>query len=54
MDGRLKTKICDFAKYCPLCIHRDLEETKDPCNECLAEATNEYSEKPVKFKEDKK
>lgn len=47
-------KICDFAKYCPLCQNNDLEETLDPCNDCLTHTTNIDSHKPVRFKEEEK
>lgn len=40
-----------FDKYCPNCVHEELEEEKDPCNECLQHPKNDYSHKPVKFKE---
>lgn len=46
-------KHVDFAKYCPLCIHKDAEES-DPyqkCNDCLAEPARINSSKPVNFKE---
>lgn len=40
-----------FNQYCPKCKHKDVPETEDPCNECLTETTNEYSHKPVGFKD---
>lgn len=43
-----------FHKYCPKCKYKDVEEIKDPCNECLGEPYNLYSHKPVKFKENNK
>lgn len=30
-------KEVDFKTYCPKCKYKKLEETKDPCNECLTE-----------------
>lgn len=40
-----------FDVWCHKCIHRDLEETKDPCNECLDHSHNTNSTKPRFFKE---
>ena len=42
----------DFKKYCKTCIYNDLDEVKDPCNECLSEPSNEYSCKPKCYKEE--
>ena len=41
-----------FDKYCGKCVHRNLKETLDPCNECLDNPYNENTEKPRYFKED--
>lgn len=43
----------DFAKYCKLCEHKDLDEKFDPCCECLDYEVNFSSSKPVNFKENK-
>lgn len=43
----------DFKKYCETCEHKDVEETKDPCNECLENPMNLFSHKPVKWEEKK-
>lgn len=40
-----------FDTYCPTCEHCDKEENVDPCNDCLDEAMNNNSEKPVYYKE---
>ena len=54
-----KLKMVNFNWACPRCIHKDVPETKDPCNVCLAQPVNENSHKPVnyipenKYKEDK-
>lgn len=40
-----------FDKYCQTCVHFDLKETDDPCDECLSEPVNLYSHKPVKWEE---
>lgn len=47
-----KDKEVYFDEYCPKCIHKDNEETDDPCWDCLREATNVNSHKPVYFEED--
>ena len=40
-----------FHKYCETCKHRKVENTEEPCNECLGEPTNWNSHKPVKYEE---
>ena len=40
-----------FDKYCKKCKHYELNEVKDPCNECLAESYREETEKPLYFEE---
>ena len=40
-----------FDKYCKTCKHEKLDETEDPCNECLENPVNLYSQKPVKWEE---
>lgn len=40
-----------FNQYCPTCMHRDVSETEDPCNDCLAHGNNEDSHKPIRYKE---
>lgn len=44
-------KIVDFHKYCETCEHFDKAESDDPCFECLDEPVNEYSHRPVHYKE---
>ena len=41
-----------FDKYCKTCKYSDVDDVKDPCNECLDEPYNYQTEKPVKFKEE--
>ena len=38
-----------FDKYCRKCRYRKVDETKEPCNECLSEGGRLYSHKPSKF-----
>jgi hypothetical protein len=40
-----------FHEYCKTCKHKDVENTEEPCNECLSNPTNLYSHKPVNYKE---
>jgi len=47
-------KEVDFRVYCPVCKHYELEETKDPCNECLAQGWNIESHKPIHFEDRRK
>lgn len=46
-------KFVNFEKHCELCKHYKLVETENPCNQCLAEPVNLYTEKPVYFEETK-
>lgn len=46
----MATKEVNFRLYCPKCQFYPLQETEDPCNECLAQGWNEDSTKPVRFK----
>ena len=39
-----------FDKYCSTCEYSKNKETDSPCDECLDEPTNLYSEKPVYYK----
>ena len=47
-----KNKEVYFSLYCDQCKYNDKKETDDPCNECLAHPSNEWSHKPMKFKEE--
>lgn len=38
-----------YGEYCHKCVHADKSEQEDPCFECMAEPTNLWSHKPVKF-----
>ena len=43
----------DFKKYCKTCKYRGVKETDEPCNECLENPMNLFSQKPVKWEERK-
>lgn len=44
-------KEVNFAKYCPLCKEAERNEQEEPCNECLQHPAQEWTTKPVYFKE---
>lgn len=39
----------DFKKYCKTCKHKNKTEKEEPCNECIDNATNLHSQKPVRW-----
>ena len=43
----------EFNKYCETCKHKKKSEPDSPCDECLAEPTNLYTSKPVRWEEQK-
>ena len=43
-----------FNGYCHDCVHKDKDESEEPCDECLENSVNEYSHKPVNFKKQEK
>jgi hypothetical protein len=38
-----------FHEYCGSCKHKGLSDTETPCNECLTEAVNLNTHRPVKY-----
>lgn len=42
-----------FHMYCNKCEYEDLHEADEPCSTCLNHPVNEFSHKPIKFKEKK-
>ena len=44
------TKEVYFDQYCKSCKNSDLEESKDPCHDCLQTPVNYNSHKPVYWK----
>lgn len=44
-----------YNMYCPICKHKDLPDSEDPCDECLMYPVNTHSHRPVnfEFKEEK-
>lgn len=42
-----------FDQYCKSCKHCSKKETESPCDECLEEPVNAYSNKPVRWEERK-
>lgn len=45
-----KEKEVYFDQYCGTCKYRDCHEDDSPCDDCLAQPTNEWSHKPVEYK----
>lgn len=43
-----------FDRYCYRCKHKDLDEVKDPCNDCLDNGALLNTKKPLYFEEDAK
>lgn len=39
-----------FHQYCNTCEHVNVDAIADPCNECLTNAVNVYSHKPVCYR----
>ena len=54
MSDVCKTKEVHFVDYCKTCKYGPKQEHEDPCDECLSQPWNEYSHKPVKYKENDK
>lgn len=50
----LRDKEVRFDEYCKKCEYRNLPESEDPCDICLENPSNEWSHKPVYFKETEK
>lgn len=44
-------KEVDFHKYCSSCKHSSKKESDEPCDECLADSSNMYSHKPIRWEE---
>ena len=42
-------KLVMFEEYCKKCVHADVPEVKDPCNQCLTHTVNVNSHKPVNY-----
>lgn len=40
-----------YDEYCKNCVHWQLTEAEEPCDECLNEPVNEDSHKPLYFEE---
>lgn len=41
-----------FDKYCKTCKYKDIRGEEDPCDECLSEPANLYTDRPVNWKEE--
>ena len=45
------TKEVYFYKYCPTCAYFERKCSEDPCNDCLNNPSNDYSHRPVNWKQ---
>lgn len=43
-----------YDQYCKTCENKNAKENEEPCFSCLAEPTNLYSHKPVRYKRKEK
>lgn len=50
MDSNIFREV-RFDKYCETCKWKELDEAKDPCNDCLAIGMREETEKPEYYEE---
>lgn len=46
-------KEVDFYTYCKTCQYKNATEQEEPCCDCVAEPVNQWSHKPIKWKERK-
>lgn len=46
-----KHRIVDF-RWCKRCKYWETPEEDEPCRECLNKPTNEYTERPINYKEE--
>lgn len=46
-----RDQFVDFDKFCNKCEYFKKEQYEEPCNECLENPINTYSNKPVNFKQ---
>lgn len=49
MSNGGKTKEVNW-EYCNYCEYKELDQSEDPCHECLENPYNEYSHRPVNYK----
>lgn len=50
MDSNIFREV-RFDKYCETCKWKELDEVKDPCNDCLSIGMREETEKPEYYEE---
>lgn len=43
-------KIVNYYDWCPVCMYLNVDESDDPCHECLSTPVNQDSRRPVKFR----
>lgn len=49
VNGPYHTKEVYYSEWCKNCKYRDLDETHDPCNECLTQGWNMDSHRPINY-----
>lgn len=42
-------KFVEYEKWCSKCKNMELDDSDDPCNECLTIPVNLHSHKPVNY-----
>ena len=48
MDTQMNKEVY-FERYCKTCEYANLDETKQPCSDCLDESLNWNTHRPVKY-----
>lgn len=51
MDDNEDYKEVRYERYCQTCKFKATKQYEEPCNKCLEEYTNLYTEKPVRWEE---
>lgn len=51
MNNNDELKIVHFDEYCKTCKHEKVDESEDPCHDCLDQPANSNSHKPVRWEE---
>ena len=46
----VSNKLVNFGRFCSLCVEKDTEITKEPCNSCMEVNCRYGTEQPDRFK----
>lgn len=49
----IEERIVLYDTHCVTCQYNDIPETEEPCNRCMDEPVNLYTDRPVEWKEKK-